>query len=59
MTGEEFKARRLAAGWKTQVVVAYDIGVKPQTVKSWENNTNKIPGYAIKWLQRTEKRKGR
>lgn len=54
MTKYEFKAARIAIGYKTRPQVAFSIGVKPQTVKGWESGRSPVPGYAVEWLRRSE-----
>lgn len=54
MTGEEFKKKRIALGWKTRKWAAEDIGVKPNTIKDWELGRSRVPQYAINWLRRCE-----
>lgn len=45
MTGEEFRAARLALGL-TQAELAQDIESDVRTVRRWENSEREIPGPA-------------
>lgn len=54
MTGDEFKKRRVAIGYKTRPALAKDIGVETVTVKSWETDQRPVPRYAVKFIVREE-----
>ena len=54
MTGDEFKKKRIALGYKKRVAIADEIGVEVPTVKSWEIGARPVPRYAERALNRIQ-----
>lgn len=54
MNGQQFKALRMRLGFKNRPQVAKVIGVAVDTVKKWERDERKVPGYAIHILGLSE-----
>lgn len=58
IAGAEFAARRKKLGFATRRRLAEEIGVTEAAVHHWETGRREIPRYAVRFLERLEK-KGR